>query len=840
MTNRTRVAKDPITKLKNDAQSFFISPFDLERRFKELENHLGLAKMGFKVTVLDVVHEWGECIGSPSITHSVDGASLALYVSEPSQAADLVVQQQLHQLIAALVEVWGREYRKHGALNFQASDAEEMLQEALLPMSSLHGVVKFSVVYIDLDNFKNVNDQSSHSEGDRAIRCVYGEMHQLCRELGGLAFIAGGDEFLLVLPCDQTMDVSSRLWKLRNRVGQFGFGTNGSFRIGITAGVVTRAWDEISKDFHAIKGLCEDLTKDGTEKKEKRRGTISFERIETGEEVGNPTSLTNFIKLGVCLSKSRHYIGNCFADERLNLITQEVALLNEVPPNPVRIREAVQAVLGWFGTALIPRWDEQSLLTRSGPASEISQGAVAIAILHALSKAAVEYSWPEVSEESLCIVWNETSQKCQVLFNNEPVWGELEGEEDGRLNFGALIVRGEPGQFEGIAVGVQIGFDEIPRTPGGRKLPEDFLIDHVRVDVRPKTGGGLPDFWQAALAQVVSALNNSNKPASIIIWGENVETTEIYNRLTEKGSWTNDEIASLTGLATDRVSRLAETLYGSVLVVRDGEELLNALYNFYKDFDGSAGVILGSAHGEEPSLQRPMVQATPLGQGEGIVCSTARVAYPLIVDTLRKTPNVRLAVDDSGQEQRELIAFKLKLMTPSVDKVPDYLLGQKENLNEYANSVLLSEGGVIRKELDSENQISAYCTYLSKYVRQMQTPKSTRRACLVVPHVPDDKGEPRPLGLISVWSTPRFVSNTVFLDFVFVWRTVEAFIGLPYSLYGSICLAEQLTQSVAIAAEVSEESVKLGELNYIALSLHIGSDEFHTRVAKQIVDMASD
>ncbi|SDU13825.1 diguanylate cyclase [Pseudomonas yamanorum] len=843
MISKMRAAKDPILKLRSDAQSFFISPYDLEKRLEALGSHLGIDKIGLQVKVLDVEYEWGLCTGSPAIRHSLDGVGtdLALYVGDSAQATELSVQQQLHHLITALVDVWGREYRKHGALNMQASDAEEMLLESLLPMSILHGVVEFSVIYIDLDNFKNVNDQSSHSEGNKAIRLVYGEMHKLCKDLGGLALIDGGDEFLLVLPCDQAMDVSSRLWELKNRVAEFSFGAK-DFRIGMTAGVVTRSLDEITRDLSSIKDICEELTKDGTVQKKKRRGTINFERRQPAidDEYSYQAKLSNYLKLGLCLSKSRNKIENCFADERLNLIVKEVSLLSDNPPDPAKVNDAVSAVLTWFGANLTKECDELSLLTRSGPASEISQGAVTVAILHALSQAAVKYSWSDVSDDTLALNWSDSSGLCEVIFNGAPIWGGVEAEVDGSLNFGNLVSNGELNKFEGIAVGVQIGFDQIPRTPGGRKLPEDFLIDHVRVDVRPKTGGGLPDFWQAALAQVVSALDKANKPSKIIIWGEDVETTEIYKRLTDPESWTNDEIASLTGLTTNVVQDLATRLHENVLVVKNDEEFLESLYTSYQAFYGSTVTIASDARGEEPSLQRPMVKAVPLEQSEGIVCTTARVAYPLIVDTLRKTNDVRLATDDSGQEQRELIAFKLKLTNPSEDKVPDYLVRQKQNLNEYASSVLLLEGGVIRKELDKDSQVLAYCKYLAKYVRQVHAPRSTRRACLVVPHVPDDKGEPRPLGLISIWSTPRFLSNSVVLDFVFVWRTVEAFIGLPYSLYGSIQLAEQLTQKVAETAGLGVDTVKLGELNYVALSLHIGSDEFHTRVAKQIVDMASD
>ncbi|CAH0195155.1 Diguanylate cyclase VdcA [Pseudomonas carnis] len=436
MISKMRAAKDPILKLRSDAQSFFISPYDLEKRLEALGSHLGIDKIGLQVKVLDVEYEWGLCTGSPAIRHSLDGVGtdLALYVGDSAQATELSVQQQLHHLITALVDVWGREYRKHGALNMQASDAEEMLLESLLPMSILHGVVEFSVIYIDLDNFKNVNDQSSHSEGNKAIRLVYGEMHKLCKDLGGLALIDGGDEFLLVLPCDQAMDVSSRLWELKNRVAEFSFGAK-DFRIGMTAGVVTRSLDEITRDLSSIKDICEELTKDGTVQKKKRRGTINFERRQPAidDEYSYQAKLSNYLKLGLCLSKSRNKIENCFADERLNLIVKEVSRLSDNPPDPAKVNDAVSAVLTWFGANLTKECDELSLLTRSGPASEISQGAVTVAILHALSQAAVNYSWSDVSDDTLALNWSDSSGLCEVIFNGTPIWGGVEAEVDGAV-----------------------------------------------------------------------------------------------------------------------------------------------------------------------------------------------------------------------------------------------------------------------------------------------------------------------------------------------------------------------------------------------------------------------
>jgi len=839
MINKPRVSPI-ISKLKLDAASSFVSPFDLEKRLKDLAVELGIADIGFQVAVEEAVHEWGRCEGKPILKDRLDSANLALFVSEQSDAADLSIQQQLHHLIGALAEVWGRSYRKHGAISIQASGAEEMLNSALVPMTNLHNVTKFSVVYFDLDNFRQINNKGSHGEGDKALRFVCSEMHKLCLEYGGLAFIAGGDEFLLVLPCEQTMEVSYRLWKLKNQIGSVGFGENGDFYVDLTAGIVRKTVDEISAGIQKVKEQCEALTKNLEEAKSKRRGTINFEIVEKSDEIERVTSPSDFIKLGICLSKSRQYCLHLFEDERLNLIVQEVSSLSSDYLNAELIDVAVDKVLKWFGAEAITLWDERSLLARSGTPSEISDGAIAVAIAHAISKAVVLQKSPDICAANLAVLWCADTGKSGVVLGDKLVWGCPVSNQIERIEFGSYVVNGTFGQAVGVAIGVQIGFEENPKTPGRRRLPSDFLVDHVRVDVRPRTGGGLPDFWQAALAQIVAALNASNKDTKVIIWGEEVESTELYSRLIDESTWAKDEIASLTGISTARVTDLVKNLSSSVIRVSGAQQLLDFLFKLYSVYTGPSIELTDLPRGEDPSLQRPMVQANPLTQEEGIVCTTARVAYPLIIDTLRKTQKVRLAVDDSGQEQRELIAFKLKLTDPGLDPIPDYLMAQKANLSAYAEKVLLSADGVIRAELERDRQVEAYCSHLSRYINRLHDPRSTRRACLVVRHQPDEHGSPKPLGLISVWSTPRFQAGIIYLDYVFVWRTVEAFIGLPYSLYGSLRLAEQLVERVASCADVDPNHVRLGELNYIALSLHLGSDQFHTRVAKQIVDKASD
>lgn len=78
----------------------------------------------------------------------------------------------------------------------------------------------FSLAYIDLDDFKWVNDTLGHGTGDNVLRLVVESLEQSTRATDVVARL-GGDEFAVLFP-ETGADAGSEA-ALHNTIGTAGF-----------------------------------------------------------------------------------------------------------------------------------------------------------------------------------------------------------------------------------------------------------------------------------------------------------------------------------------------------------------------------------------------------------------------------------------------------------------------------------------------------------------------------------------------------------------------------------------------------------------------------------------
>lgn len=105
--------------------------------------------------------------------------------------------------------------------------------------------LQLSVLFIDLDDFKKVNDQLGHTAGDVFLRNISEMIKKTVRTTDILARY-GGDEFLILMP--QTGASGAEILLKRVQEAVYGMELPGGYRIGVSGGVASFPNDGSSID----------------------------------------------------------------------------------------------------------------------------------------------------------------------------------------------------------------------------------------------------------------------------------------------------------------------------------------------------------------------------------------------------------------------------------------------------------------------------------------------------------------------------------------------------------------------------------------------------------------
>lgn len=106
-----------------------------------------------------------------------------------------------------------------------------------------------TLVYIDLDNFKQVNDRFGHEAGDTVLRDLSNAISHTVRASVDGAFRLGGDEFALLLPGSDAAEAEAVISRIRGLAIHAAGSTGDSSGWGFTAGIVEYEISESAGQF---------------------------------------------------------------------------------------------------------------------------------------------------------------------------------------------------------------------------------------------------------------------------------------------------------------------------------------------------------------------------------------------------------------------------------------------------------------------------------------------------------------------------------------------------------------------------------------------------------------
>ena len=123
-----------------------------------------------------------------------------------------------------------------------------------------------AVVMLDIDDFKNINDELGHTTGDEVLRTVARSARSGTRK-GDIIARLGGDEFALLLPDADETKAQAIGERVRAEIANARVGDDGSRHVGASIGIAVTRGRELS--VHGLLAAADrDLYRDKAERKQ--------------------------------------------------------------------------------------------------------------------------------------------------------------------------------------------------------------------------------------------------------------------------------------------------------------------------------------------------------------------------------------------------------------------------------------------------------------------------------------------------------------------------------------------------------------------------------------------
>lgn len=686
-----------------------------------------------------------------------------------------------------------------------------------------------AVFMVDLDHFKDINDQYDHATGSSVLVEFSELLRQQCQS--AIAIHRSGDEFFILMPC---VEISAPL-NLAYQIGKVA--RTHSYRVGqgiaLTAaqGICLCQNNEISFE-QAIK-YAEDAYNPKTKNEVKKRDSV---RMVCPGNPRRPRGEENRQK-AFAIVKTHLDCNSLFKNPYLDFLSFFAACRKDEHLAQDEIDNAIKWIAPSGATGM-------QLLGKSNMANyqcEWSQDELAFALFHGFCRNNILGR-----NRTIKLHFYEEMQGFTICLDDVILYSS--GEKNSAIQCETYSLNlPEKGADQYVAkktVLIQIGYQDLP-------VPEDCFDCVIRIDSRATIGGNLPDFWAAALSELIEVLWNKPFLEHVLVCGKREHGKTFYDILERCSQW-GEEPYSFSFLAKkirqpiEHIQSCQKRLAKAVQFIKadDNKHLISTLANVCQEDSWCQHVPHPFLDTRHRFLNRSLsFEKIRLGINDGCVVDTMEEAFPTVLEIIRNCPvdnyldNIQ---DQAGRVFRELPNFKVVIKRPNSKHIPEYYEEEKAHLETYYQSVFGDEDGFFQKHLREKGQYEAVLRHIGHLITKDGVQYATRRAILVVPHIIDNPEDLTPLGLVSVYIAPRMLENDVILDFTFTWRTVEAMVGFPYSLYGSVKYAEKILKSVYSTCSISQEKqLKMGTLSYLAYSFHMFLDKPYTQIIRGIINDAS-
>ena len=700
--------------------------------------------------------------------------------------------------------------------------------------------------YVDLDRFKEVNDKLGHETGDRVILFWSRMAEQLLGEKC-VVLHRSGDEFLLFCPGATATYAVALATRLMKATSETDFDVS-DIKISCSIGIFLCAPGTLPVYDELVGGAERAVMP--TEGKRRARVSLGESNVLTpaavDEQESDPAA---GILRAISIIRSELAPIDVFASPWLNNIARIARVTAEEQTSLGTIQDAIDNALLWFPEPQAEAFLASRLALEDPyrvPASAISRVDIAVAVARGVFAGTLGRP-PSADAFSLELRYTTCGSAVELLRARTPdgvIWrsGSSASGSGAWVSEDLGLCRGLGSNALGDSAGtrraclIKIGHDKL------QVLTATMFAEVLTVDDRPTQGGQLPDFWEATVARLIALLAAEPALEFLYILGDRRYGQETIGRLESAADWRADlELMSYkTGRLPSEVADASDRI-GKIQVFASERGILPVLAQ-----DLLSGPVLAepstapSPQGTRRFLERRLeYDAFSLDEHDGIRVNTIAEAFPAVLEMARQAETEAVILDAAGQALRELVDFKVVLRTPQVDRIPAFYRAQSDSLDAYLRRAFLDKNALFGAELNANGQLDSVLQHLAEVISS-GTKFATRRAILIVPHRIEQGKDLSPLGLVSVRLIPRFVGEAIGILYSFAWRTVEAFVGFPYSLYGSVGFAEYLTGELqARVATQHRRHVGMGEVSYIAHSLHMFVDAYGQNIARRIVDDAS-